>query len=186
MAPRSSRPLPQQGGTATGPSDSKQRTATIWAWGVALLVLLPVTCAAETNPALTPLSPLPPAGPSVLRVFGALAVVLGVFLGGVWLVRNGRQFRFRQGRAPRLNVLESRSLGGRHALYVVGYEQERFLIASTPNGISLVSQLPSGSADASAQTQPEVQAAPALSFAQTLAQVLKNQPLFGSSSGGGK
>ena len=48
----------------------------------------------------------------------------------------------KRGRAPKMNVLETRSLGGRHALLVVGYEQERFLIASSPGGVNLLSHLP--------------------------------------------
>src|SRR5215472_7833393 len=76
-------------------------------------------------------STLPDTGPSLLRVLGALALVLGLFLGGAWLVRNGRFSAFGQARAHRLNVLETRSLGGRQALFVVAYGQERFLIGST-------------------------------------------------------
>ena len=38
-----------------------------------------------------------------------------------------------------MNVLETRSLGGRQAIYVIGYEQERFLIASSPAGVNFLS-----------------------------------------------
>jgi len=115
---------------------------------------------------------LPDAGPSLLRVMGALGVVLGLFLAGVWLFRNGRQLGFGRGRAPRLKVLESRSLGGRQAIYVVGYEQERFLIGATQAGINLLTHLP---AAAEAEPQSENAAARPRSFAETFTTVLKGQ-----------
>ena len=58
--------------------------------------------------------------PLFLRLFGALAIVLALFLGGVWAFRNWH--RLGQARSSQhLRILESRSLGGRHALHVVGY-----------------------------------------------------------------
>jgi flagellar biosynthetic protein FliO len=110
---------------------------------------------------------LPDAGPSFLRVIGALALVIGLFLGGAWLLRNGRLNAFNRGRVARLNVLESRSLGARQAVYVVGYGQERFLIGSTPAGINLLSHL------AAAPDGESSPAGPAPSFAQALTQVLR-------------
>jgi len=90
---------------------------------------------------------LPEVGPSVLRILGALALVIGIFLGGVWLFRNWQRLTLQRGRRPKLNVIETRPLGGRQALYVVGYEQGRFLIASSPSGVSLLSHLPDAVAD---------------------------------------
>jgi len=124
---------------------------------------------------------LPDAGPSLLRVLGALALVLGLFLGGVWLVRNGRFNGLTRGRAARLNVLESRSLGARQALYVVGYGQERFLIGSTPAGINLLSHLASASeSEADLSSQPAAN----LSFSQALSQVLRGQKSAPGKPGG--
>ena len=127
---------------------------------------------AETNPVAAPLvaPSLPNAGVSLLRVMGALALVIGVFLGGVWLFKNWQRLALQRGRAPRLNILESRSLGGRHAIFVVGYEQERFLISSSPGGVNLLSHLP-----ASAESETNIAAGnpSAPTFTQALAQVLK-------------
>ena len=114
---------------------------------------------------------MPDVGLSLIRVLGALALVLGIFLGGVWLFRNWQRLVIHRGRAPRLNVLEVRSLGGRHALYVIGYEQERFLIASSPAGVSLLSHLQSADA---AEGPAEVNPAKT-TFAQTLVQTLKGK-----------
>ena len=123
--------------------------------------------AATFNPALS----TPDIGTSLLRVMGALALVLGVFLAGVWLLRNWQRLAVRRGRAPKLNVLEIRSLGGRQSICVVGYEQERFLLASSPAGVNFLTHLPSaGNEESSA---PE--AKPQMPFSQALAQVLKGK-----------
>src|ERR1041385_3841276 len=107
----------------------------IRAIGVFSFCILSSAFAETTNSATAQpltLPPLPDAGPSVIRVMGALALVLGIFLGGVWLFKNGRRFNLQRGNASKLSVLEARSLSGKHVLYVVGYEQERFLLASSP------------------------------------------------------
>ena len=85
---------------------------------------------------------LPDTAGSVLRVFGALLLVIGIFLGGVWFFRNWQRLALRRGGAPRLNVLEMKSLGQRQAIYVVGYQQQRLLLATSPAGVTLLSHLP--------------------------------------------
>lgn len=140
---------------------------------VSAMFFFALTAGAETNPATAPLTtpPLPDAGVSFLRVMGALALVLGIFLGGVWLFKNWQRLAVQRGRAPKLNVLETRSLGGRHALYVVGYEQERFLVSSSPGGVTLLSHLPA------AESEMNIAAGnpPLPAFTQALAQVLKGK-----------
>ena len=113
-------------------------------------------------------SPLPDVGFSVLRVLGALALVLAVFFAGIWLFRNWQRFVGRTGRAPKLGVLEVKALGNRHSLYVIGYERQRMLLASSPAGITLVSQLPEAAAD-------ETASSPQLGFAETLQHVLNRK-----------
>ncbi|MBI3876011.1 MAG: flagellar biosynthetic protein FliO [Verrucomicrobia bacterium] len=82
------------------------------------------------------------AAATVARVFGALAFVLALFLGGVWLWRNWQRLAVKRGREPKLNVLEVKSLGQRHTLFVVGYEQQRLLLSASPTGVTLLSHLP--------------------------------------------
>jgi flagellar biogenesis protein FliO len=106
-------------------------------------------------------------GASLLRVFGALALVIALFLGGVWLFRNWQRLALRKGLAPKLNVFEVKSLGQRQALYVVGYEQQRMLIATSTAGITLVSHLPD--AEAAAPAAPAVKMGFAEAFQQVLA-----------------
>lgn len=127
---------------------------------------------AETNSAAAPLvaPSLPDAGVSFLRVMGALALVIGIFLGGVWLFKNWQRLAIQRGRAPKLNVLESRSIGGRHAIYVVGYEQERFLISSSPGGVNMLSHLPTAAEN---ETNITVGNPSVPTFTQALAHVLK-------------
>lgn len=123
----------------------------------------------STNNAVPTLpSPLPDAGASVIRVFGALALVVGIFLGAVWLFRNWQRFTVQKGAGPKLNVLEVRSLGQRQALYIVGYQQQRMLLASSPAGITLLSHLPA--AEEEAEKTPVT--APRMSFAEAFQQVL--------------
>ncbi len=105
---------------------------------------------------------------SLGRVMFMLAVVLGLFLGGVWLFRNWQRLTIHRGQAPKLNVLETRSLGGRHALFVVGYEHERFLISSSPAGINMLTHLQPAEETAG----NEKPGAPLPNFAQALAEKL--------------
>ena len=142
---------------------------------VSSFFILNSSFAETTNSAATvsfsPSLSAPEIGVSLLRVTGALALVIGIFLAGVWLLRNWQRLALQRGRAPKLNVLEIRSLGGRQAIYVVGYEQERFLLASSPAGVNFLTHLPgAGNADEST-----TEAKPNIPFSQALAQVLKGK-----------
>ena len=141
-----------------------KNAATTLGWG---LFFFAAGARAQTNYSGIPIapSPLPDAGVSLLRVMGALALVIGIFLGCVWLFKNWQRLAVQRGRAPKLSVVESRSLGGRHAIYVVGYEQQRFLISSSPGGVSFLSHLP-----AAGESDPAANSAP--TFTQALSQVL--------------
>jgi flagellar biogenesis protein FliO len=91
-----------------------------------------------------------------------------LFFGGVWLFRKSQRFTWRKNGQPRLAILESRTLGNRIALYVVGYEQQRMLIGSSPAGLSLLSHLPP-SPD---PVPPAAAPASGATFTQCLQQVL--------------
>ena len=120
--------------------------------------------AALTAPAL------PDASISLVRVIGALLLVIGIFLGGAWLVRNWQRVVNKGRPAARLKILESRSLGGRHWVHVVGYDRERMLVATSPSGVNLLSHLPAGTDETTVDGPP----APP-SFSQALNQVLKGK-----------
>ena len=109
-----------------------------------------------------------PVALSLVRVLGALVLVLAIVLGGLWLFRNWQRFVLARGAPPKLNVLEVRSLGQRHALYVVAYEQQRLLLAASPTGVTLLTHLPAASGE------PEITAAgaPPPDFATALLQAV--------------
>lgn len=102
-------------------------------------------------------SPTAPASPvaagsiifSLVRMFGALALVLALFAGGLWLFKNWQRFATRKAQAAKLSVLEVKSLGHRQALYVVGYEQQRLLLAASPAGVTMLTPLPAADNEAS-------------------------------------
>lgn len=121
-----------------------------------------------TNVAMLP-DAVPDAGASVFRVFGALILVVAVFLAGVWLYRNWQRLSVQRGGGAKLSLIEVKSLGQRQALYVVGYQQQRMLLASTPGGVTLVSHLPA--AEEAAETAP----APKLSFAEAFQHVMSRK-----------
>lgn len=117
-----------------------------------LVGFIPVAAAA------TPEAAVPSMAGSVARVIGALGLVFGLFLGAIWLARNWPRLLSRPVRTPELRVIECRALGGRQAIWVVGYRQQRLLVASSPTGVTLLTQLPDAAA-------AEVEPAPAADFA---------------------
>ena len=90
---------------------------------------------------------------SMIRVLGALGIVFAVFFGGIWIFRNWQRLLVKRGVAPRLNVLEARSIGNRQSILVVGYGEQRLLIGAAPSGITLLSHLP-GEEPAEADASP--------------------------------
>jgi flagellar biogenesis protein FliO len=138
----------------------------------ALLLFSAENVFAQTTNAVAAPPLLPDAGISLLRVTGSLAIVIGIFLGGVWLYKNWQRLAVQRGRAPKLNILETRPLGARQSLFVVAYEQQRFLIATSPAGVNLVSHLPD--AEAAPAAAAEKTSGP-MPFAQALQQVLKGK-----------
>ena len=148
----------------------------LWA-GARIVCFAAILFAAENlfaQPTNAPVTspPFPEAGISLLRVTGALALVLGLFLGGAWFFKNWQRLTLQRSRQPKLNILETRPLGARQAVFVVAYEHQRFLVATSPAGVNLLSHLPD--AEAAGADTAEKPAAP-LSFGQALAQVLKRK-----------
>jgi flagellar biogenesis protein FliO len=104
---------------------------------------------ASTNALPTlPTAEMPSAASSVFRVLGALALVIALFFVGTWVFRNWQRVAATKGQSPKLSILETKSLGQRHAIFVVGYEQQRLLIASSPSGVTMLTTLPAAAANA--------------------------------------
>ena len=76
------------------------------------------------------------------QMMGALIFVVSIFVLGAWLFQKSRFFPVSKSGPAQLQILESRSLGYRNGLLVVGYNQQRFLLATSATGINLLSPLP--------------------------------------------
>jgi len=148
------------------------RTGTRTVLGTGVLLAAENLLAQTTNLPLS-VPPLPDTGLSFLRVMGALALVLGLFLGGTWFFKNWQRLALQRGQAPKLNILETRPLGARQAVFVVGYEKQRFLVATSPAGVNLLSHLPD--CEAAENEPPTAKPSGPMPFAQALAQVLKKK-----------
>ncbi|MBM3832086.1 MAG: FliO/MopB family protein [Verrucomicrobia bacterium] len=92
----------------------------------------------------------------LLRITGAFCLVIAIFIFGVWFFKRSRLFSLYQGGHAQLKVLETRSLGYRNTLLVIGYSQQRFLIAVSATGVNLLCPLPdAGAAEAGSIPQPQ-------------------------------
>jgi flagellar biogenesis protein FliO len=117
--------------------------------------------AAPPAPNLTP-PELAPISLSIVRVVGALALVLALFVGGALLLRRWQTVSVRRGGSAKLAVLEARPLGNRQTIFLVGYEKQRMLVASSTAGVTLLSPLPSAETNASTEIPPSPAFADAL------------------------
>jgi flagellar biogenesis protein FliO len=89
-------------------------------------------------------SQVPEAGPSGLRAFGSLVLVLGLAGASLWALKKYGRGRMPGGGGGKLRVEETLALGDRRYVSIIDAEGERFLIALTPQGISLLSRLDPG------------------------------------------
>ena len=77
----------------------------------------------------------------MVRIEGAVMIVMAVLLGGAWWFRKSRFFGLVPAQSSHLSVIETRSLSSRHALHVVEYGSKRFLIADSPAGTNFLTDL---------------------------------------------
>lgn len=141
-----------------------------------LTLTLVFTVGAEQTAATTGTSGMPSMGVAVFRMVGSLALVIAIFFAGAWMFRNMHRFKTPGANHRKLQVLEGKSLGPRQAVYVVAYEQQRLLIGSSAQGLTLLTHLPEGEPPATSTTSS---ASPAsaerivpVSFGEALMQVL--------------
>ena len=109
---------------------------------------------------------VPSMGVAIFRMVGSLAIVIALFFGGAWLFRNMHRFKNKGMNERKLQVIEGKSIGPRQAIYVVAYEEQRLLIGSTAQGITLLTHLPEGAA------QPAGERIVPVSFGEALMQAL--------------
>jgi flagellar biogenesis protein FliO len=84
---------------------------------------------------------VPDQGPSAGRTFGSMVLVLGLAGGALWALRRWGFKRLPGTGGTRLQVEESLALGDRRFVSILRAENERFLIALAPGGITLLSRL---------------------------------------------
>ena len=79
---------------------------------------------------------------SLVQLIGMLLLVLGLFAAFAWSVKRWRLLPQMRGTQNRLQILETKPLGHRNSLMVVGYGEQRFLIGANNAGLQLLGQLP--------------------------------------------
>ena len=77
-----------------------------------------------------------------IQTLGAFVFVISIFILGAWLFKRSRFFALYKGRPSQLQVIESRSIGYRNNLLVVGYDRHRYLLAASSTGVNLLAALP--------------------------------------------
>jgi flagellar biogenesis protein FliO len=84
--------------------------------------------------------------PSVWRAFFSLAFVLGIAGAGVWALRKWGIKRLPGSGGTRMKVEETLALGERRFISIIKVDEDRFVVATFPQGVSLLGRL-DGSAE---------------------------------------
>ena len=111
----------------------------------------------------------------MIRIVGALMIVMAVLLGGAWWFRKSRLFGLVPVQSSHLSVIETRSLGSRHALHVVEYGSKRFLIADSPAGTNYLTDLEKLEEDATEELDEAAEKFSPGSFAGKLKTLLERK-----------
>ena len=117
-----------------------------------MIARLSLSVAAMGLPAVataTTASPDPLDAGSLLRVFGSLALVLGLILGLMWLLRRSRALVARGGSS--LRVLEVVSVGQRERVVLLAVDEQRVLLGVSAGRVEALHPI--------APPSPQVQAA---------------------------
>ena len=81
------------------------------------------------------------AGPSGWRALGSMVLVLGLAGGGLWAFRRWGINKLPGSGGNRLKVEETLALGDRRFISILKVDDERFLIALSPQGVNLMTRL---------------------------------------------
>jgi flagellar biogenesis protein FliO len=144
---------------------------TIFRYALAFAVVTLSAFGAEAVVA-APISAPPSMGASVFRMIGGLFIVISLLMTGVWAFKNRARFAGTRVRESKLKVLETRSLGARHSICVVAYEQQRILLSTSPTGVTMLTHLP----EATLEELEEESKTPALpTFSEAFVQALASR-----------
>lgn len=91
----------------------------------------------------------PEQGPSAWRALGSMTLVLGVAGGALWALRRWGMKKLPGTGGSRLRIEETLALGDRRFVSILRAEDERFLVALAPGGITLLSRLEGAEPDPS-------------------------------------
>lgn len=91
--------------------------------------------------AALPAQPVPQLGGSQWQIAAYLAGMLILFAGGFWLLRNGLPAMQRNKGERKLNISETRGLGGRQFLVVAEYGNRKMLLGVCPGRIDYLCTL---------------------------------------------
>jgi flagellar biogenesis protein FliO len=82
-------------------------------------------------------------GPSAWRAMGSMVLVVGLAGGGLWAFRKWGANKLPGSGGTRLKVEETLALGDRRFVSILKVDEERFLIALSPQGVNLMTRLDS-------------------------------------------
>ena len=105
-----------------------------------LAAFLPAACADDVA-AVAPAQPVPVLGGNAWQIAAYLVGLLMIFVGGVWLLRKGLPAMQRNKGERKLNITETRGLGGRQFLVVAEYENRKVLLGVCPGRIDYLCAL---------------------------------------------
>jgi len=95
----------------------------------------------DGKPTLT--AAAPSEGPSAWRALGSMVLVVGLAGGGLWAFRKWGAGKLPGSGGSRLKVEETLALGDRRFVSILKVDDERFLIALSPQAVSLLTRLDS-------------------------------------------
>ena len=80
-------------------------------------------------------------GPAFLSMFGSLAIVIGLFLGLVWLLRRGSPKAARLLSSDVVELLGRSPLAGRQQMHVIRFGNRLLLVAVSPDGAKTLAEI---------------------------------------------
>ncbi|HEX3998315.1 MAG TPA: flagellar biosynthetic protein FliO [Pirellulales bacterium] len=84
---------------------------------------------------------MPSSAPAIVSMFGSLAVVIGLFLGLVWLLKRGSPKSVRLLSKDVVELLGRAPLAGRQQMHVIRFGNRLLLVAVSPDGAKTLAEI---------------------------------------------